>query len=92
MATGPPSAARSTFSRRRPIPSRARGSPFTLLLGYVAIFLGFLTMLLLWDEYISYWAVGLGYAFVGAGVGLAGTPSSRSLTGSVPVTRAGMSS
>ena len=34
----------------------------------------------------------LGYAFVGAGVGFAGTPASRSLTGSVPVTRAGMAS
>jgi hypothetical protein len=29
---------------------------------------------------------------VGAGVGFAGTPASRSLTGSVPVTRAGMAS
>src|SRR5262249_54153893 len=36
--------------------------------------------------------VGLGYAFVGAGVGFAGTPASRSLTGSVPVLRAGMAS
>ena len=33
-----------------------------------------------------------GYAFVGIGVGLAGTPASRSLTGSVPVRRAGMAS
>ena len=51
--------------------------------------LGFLTMLLLWNEGIPYWMVALGYAFVGIGVGLAGTPASRSLTGSVPVTRAG---
>jgi hypothetical protein len=35
---------------------------------------------------------GLGYAFVGIGVGLAGTPASRSLTSSVPVTKAGMAS
>jgi len=70
----------------------ARGSRFTLLCGYVAIFLGFLTMLALWKEGIAYWEVGLAYAFVGAGVGLAGTPSSRALTGSVPVTRAGMAS
>ena len=54
--------------------------------------LGFLTMLLLWKEGIPYWKVGLGYAFVGIGVGLAGTPASHSLTGSVPVTRAGMAS
>ncbi|HEY6411797.1 MAG TPA: hypothetical protein VIY29_30430, partial [Ktedonobacteraceae bacterium] len=39
-----------------------------------------------------YWQVGLGYAFIGIGVGFAGTPASRSLTGSVPVKRAGMAS
>jgi MFS transporter, DHA2 family, multidrug resistance protein len=49
-------------------------------------------MLLLWKENISYWAVGLGYALVGIGVGFAGTPASHSLTGSVPVSRAGMAS
>lgn len=70
----------------------ARGARFTLLLGYVFVLLGFVTMLILWKEDSSYLVVGLGYAFVGAGVGLAGTPASRSLTGSVPVTRAGMAS
>jgi len=70
----------------------ARGARFTLLLGYVFVLLGFLTMLLLWKEGISYWKVGLGYAFVGIGVGLAGTPASHSLTGSVPVKRVGMAS
>jgi MFS family permease len=70
----------------------ARGARFTLLGGYVFCLLGFLTMLLLWKEGIPYWKVGLGYAFIGAGVGLAGTPASRSLTGSVPVRRAGMAS
>ena len=49
-------------------------------------------MLLLWNEGIPYWMVGLGYSFVGIGVGLAGTPASRSLTASVPVTRVGMAS
>jgi hypothetical protein len=49
-------------------------------------------MLLLWKEDISYWKVGLGYAFIGIGVGFAGTPASHSLTGSVPVSRAGMAS
>ena len=68
----------------------ARG--FTLLFGYVFVLLGFLTMLLLWKENIAYWKVGLGYAFVGIGVGLAGTPASHSLTGSVPVKRVGMAS
>jgi MFS family permease len=70
----------------------ARGARFTLLTGYVFCLLGFLTMLLLWNEGQSYWAVGLGYALVGIGVGFAGTPASHSLTGSVPVTRAGMAS
>jgi DHA2 family multidrug resistance protein-like MFS transporter len=70
----------------------ARGARFTLLLGYVFCMLGFLTMLLLWSEGIAYWKVGLGYAFIGIGVGFAGTPASHSLTGSVPVKRAGMAS
>ncbi|MBK9180921.1 MAG: MFS transporter [Acidimicrobiales bacterium] len=70
----------------------ARGSHVTLLLGYAFVLLGFLTMLVLWKDGSPYWQVGLGYAFVGAGVGFAGTPASRALTGSVPVTRAGMAS
>ncbi len=70
----------------------SRGARTTLLLGYVFVLLGFVTMLLLWKEGIPYWKVALGYAFVGIGVGLAGTPASHSLTGSVPVTRAGMAS
>ena len=70
----------------------ARGSRFTLLVGYFFCLLGFLTMLLLWDESTPYWQVGLAYLLVGAGVGFAGTPASHSLTGSVPVSRAGMAS
>jgi EmrB/QacA subfamily drug resistance transporter len=70
----------------------ARGARFTLLIGYVFCLLGFLTMLLLWKEGIDYWKVALGYGFVGIGVGFAGTPASHSLTGSVPVKRAGMAS
>ncbi len=70
----------------------ARGARFTLLAGYLFCVLGFLTMLLLWKEGIAYWKVGLGYAFIGVGVGFAGTPASHSLTGSVPVRRAGMAS
>jgi len=70
----------------------ARGSRFTLLAGYTFVLLGFLTMLLLWKEGVSYLPVGLAYAFVGLGIGLAGTPASRSLTGSVPVMRVGMAS
>jgi hypothetical protein len=70
----------------------SHGARFTLLVGYVFCFLGFLAMYLLWDDGTSYWAIGLAYALVGIGVGFAGTPASHSLTGSVPVTRAGMAS
>jgi MFS transporter, DHA2 family, multidrug resistance protein len=70
----------------------AYGARVTLLIGYVFCLLGFLTMLLLWNEGSSYAWVGLAYALVGAGVGFAGTPASHSLTGSVPVRRAGMAS
>jgi EmrB/QacA subfamily drug resistance transporter len=70
----------------------AKGARFTLLAGYAFCLLGFLTMLLLWNEGSPYWEVGLGYAFIGVGVGFAGTPASHSLTGSVPVERAGMAS
>ena len=70
----------------------AKGARFTLLLGYTFCFLGFLTMLVLWDSGSEYWQVGLAYALVGIGVGFAGTPASHSLTGSVPVRRAGMAS
>jgi MFS family permease len=70
----------------------ARGSRATLLLGYVFLLLGFLSMLLLWKEDTPYWEIAVAYAFVGIGVGLAGTPASHSLTGSVPVSRAGMAS
>jgi len=70
----------------------ARGARFTLLFGYVFVLLGFVTMLLLWKDNIAYWKVALGYIFVGIGVGLAGTPASHSLTGSVPVKRVGMAS
>ena len=70
----------------------AKGARFTLLSGYVFCLLGFVTMLTLWREGSPYWEVGLAYALVGVGVGLAGTPASHSLTGSVPVRRAGMAS
>ncbi|HMK10745.1 MAG TPA: MFS transporter [Acidimicrobiales bacterium] len=70
----------------------AQGARVTLLIGYVFCLLGFVTMLILWTDHSPYWQVGLGYAFIGAGVGFAGTPASHSLTGSVPVSRAGMAS
>jgi EmrB/QacA subfamily drug resistance transporter len=69
-----------------------RGARFTLLIGYVSLVLAFGSMLLLWKENTPYWQVGLAYVFIGIGVGFAGTPASHSLTGSVPVRRAGMAS
>jgi EmrB/QacA subfamily drug resistance transporter len=69
-----------------------RGARVTLLVGYLFCLLGFVVMWLLWKDGISYWKVGLGYALIGIGVGFAGTPASHSLTGSVPVKRAGMAS
>jgi DHA2 family multidrug resistance protein-like MFS transporter len=68
------------------------GARFALLSGYVFLFLAFLTMLVLWQEGSSYWEIGIAYVFIGIGVGFAGTPASHSLTGSVPVRRAGMAS
>jgi EmrB/QacA subfamily drug resistance transporter len=69
-----------------------RGARFTLLCGYVFLFLAFGTMLLVWKEDSSYWEIAVAYVFIGIGVGFAGTPASHSLTGSVPVRRAGMAS
>ncbi len=70
----------------------SHGSRFVLLLGFAFCLLAFLVMFALWEEDSAYWEVGLGYLLVGIGVGFAGTPASRSLTGSVPVKRAGMAS
>jgi len=70
----------------------SRGSRFTLLVGFSSCLLAFLVMLIFWDEGASYFPVGLGFLLMGIGVGFAGTPASRSLTGSVPVKKAGMAS
>ena len=71
----------------------ARGARFTLLLGYVFV-----------PARVPHHAAALegrqpvlagrrsATRFVGIGVGFAGTPASHSLTGSVPVSRAGMAS
>ncbi len=69
-----------------------RGSRATLLLGQVILALAFVGMLVLWGEGTNYLFVAIPLALMGLGVGLAGTPSSNSLTGSVPVRRVGMAS
>ena len=71
---------------------QVKGSRLTLLMGQALVFLAFLAMFLFWREDISYWVVAIPYVLLGVGVGLSGTPSSNSLTGSVPVTRVGMAS
>lgn len=70
----------------------SRGSQVTLLAGYLFCALGLLAALVLWKEGSSPWQVALSFILLGIGVGLAGTPSSHSLTGSVPVARVGMAS
>jgi MFS family permease len=71
---------------------QSHGSRRTLLSGQAVLFLAFLVMLLVWKEDTPYWQLAVAYIFVGIGVGLSGTPSSNSLTGSVPVKRVGMAS
>ncbi|ATD73290.1 MULTISPECIES: MFS transporter [Gordonia] len=71
---------------------QSMGSRFTLLSGYAFIVAGLVFAMLTWDSHAHFWHVGLVYVLVGVGVGLAGTPASQSLTGSVPVQRAGMAS
>jgi EmrB/QacA subfamily drug resistance transporter len=68
------------------------GSRATLLIGYAFLFLSVLVMLLLWTATSGYAPVALAFILMGIGVGLSGTPASHSLTGSVPVHRAGMAS
>jgi MFS family permease len=71
---------------------QSSGSRRTLLTGQAFLAVAFVLCLLLWKEDTPYWQVALPYCFLGIGVGLSGTPSSNSLTGSVPVTRVGMAS
>jgi DHA2 family multidrug resistance protein-like MFS transporter len=68
------------------------GSRATLLVGQAVLALSFVFMLLLWKDDSPYWLVAIPLCLMGIGVGLAGTPSSNSLTGSVPVKRVGMAS
>lgn len=68
------------------------GSRATLLIGYGFLLAAFAVMLLFWTAGAGYAPVLAAFVLMGAGVGLSGTPASHSLTGSVPVHRAGMAS
>jgi len=68
------------------------GSRFTLLVGYGFLLVAFVVMLAFWKVSSGYAPVAVAFVFLGFGVGLSGTPASHSLTGSVPVQRAGMAS
>ncbi|MFN8622542.1 MAG: MFS transporter [Chloroflexota bacterium] len=68
------------------------GSRATLLIGQGILGLAFIAMFFLWGEGTNYLFVAIPLCLMGLGVGLAGTPSSNSLTGSVPVRRVGMAS
>ena len=68
------------------------GSRMSLILGLFFVAIGFAVMLGLWHAGVSMGWILFGYAMIGLGVGLAATPASRALMGSVPPTRAGMGS
>ena len=68
------------------------GSRVTLLTGYAFLLASFVVMLVTWTATSGYGVVALAFVLMGIGVGLSGTPASHSLTGSVPVHRAGMAS
>ena len=70
----------------------SRGSRFTFLLGLGSVAAAFAVMLVTWVAGAAMGWVLLGYALIGTGVGLAATPASRSLMGSVPPNRGGMGS
>ncbi len=68
------------------------GSRATLLAGQSFLGLSFVAMLFLWGEGTPYVVVAIPLVLMGIGVGLAQTPSSNSLTSSVPIRRVGMAS
>ncbi|HEX3947828.1 MAG TPA: MFS transporter [Acidimicrobiales bacterium] len=68
------------------------GSRLTLLAGYAFLLAAFVVMLIWWTASAGYGPVAAAFILMGIGIGLAGTPASHSLTGSVPTRRAGMAS
>ncbi|MCJ7444461.1 MAG: MFS transporter [Methanotrichaceae archaeon] len=68
------------------------GGRITMAISLAIVGLTFVMMLLLWKEDTSYWIVGTTYALIGVGVGMASAASARAIMGSLPVTKAGISS
>lgn len=71
--------------------NRSGGRP-SLLLGLLSVSLAFTVMLVFWRDGVWVGWILAAYGLIGLGVGLAATPASRALMGSVPPARAGMGS
>lgn len=80
----------SSIAAGRLIEARGTRTPF--MIGLVVIVVGFLIMLFTWGPGASLVWVVVAYLFVGIGIGLASTCAMRSLSMSLPLTKAGMSS
>ncbi len=70
----------------------ARGTRVTFMAGLALIGAGFTEMLISWRPGTSLVWVVVAYLLVGVGIGLSATPVSRSLSASLPISKAGMSS
>ncbi len=70
----------------------ARGTRHPFMLGLAVIAAGFVEMLVMWQPGASLLWVGLAYVLIGIGIGFASTAAMRSLSMSLPISKAGMSS
>ena len=70
----------------------ARGSRLPFLLGLVIVGAGFVVMLIWWQPGVSLAWIEVAYLLIGVGIGLASTAAMSSLSGSLPIAKAGMSS
>lgn len=70
----------------------SKGTRLTFIIGLGFIAVGFVEMLLTWRAGTSEVFVVVAYLLVGVGIGMAATPASRSLSASIPISKAGMSS
>jgi DHA2 family multidrug resistance protein-like MFS transporter len=68
------------------------GGRIMMAISLAIVGISFVMMWLNWKEDTSYWIVGPTYALIGLGVGMASAASARAIMGSLPVTKAGISS